>query len=166
MTDALGRKVMTYDYDMLSAKIQQVSMDTGNRWVLNDVAGKPIRAWDSRGHTVRTTYDRLQRPAQLFVREGSGDERLVERTTYGEPITDDPVADAAAKALNLRGKALSSSMARASSRAMNTTSRATARGRGSYYGNTKIKWTGRSRPSWNAKRSRQQHELRCAQSVM
>ncbi|MEK6283555.1 MAG: SpvB/TcaC N-terminal domain-containing protein [Acidobacteriota bacterium] len=104
VTDALGRKVMTYDYDMLGSKLQQVSMDAGARWMLNDVAGKPIRLWDSRNHTISTTYDELRRPVRLFVSEGSGGDRLVERTSYGEPVPDDPAADAAAKARNLRGK--------------------------------------------------------------
>ena len=29
--------------------------------------GKPIRAWDSRGHNFRTEYDALRRPAGHFV---------------------------------------------------------------------------------------------------
>ena len=45
---------MRYDYDMLGNRIHQASMEAGERWMLNDVAGKPIRAWDSRGHAFRT----------------------------------------------------------------------------------------------------------------
>ena len=41
---------MRYAYDMLGNRIHQLSMEAGARWMLNDVAGKPIRAWDSRGH--------------------------------------------------------------------------------------------------------------------
>ena len=64
--DALGRIVMRYDYDMLGNRIHQPSMEAGERWMLNDVTGKPIRAWDSRGHGFRTEYDALRRPtAQL-----------------------------------------------------------------------------------------------------
>jgi hypothetical protein len=37
--DARGRTVMTYDYDLLSVRIHQVSMDAGERWMLNDVMG-------------------------------------------------------------------------------------------------------------------------------
>jgi YD repeat-containing protein len=48
--DPLGRIVMRYAYDMLGNRIHQLSMEAGARWMLNDVAGKPIRAWDSRGH--------------------------------------------------------------------------------------------------------------------
>src|SRR5437762_7913930 len=72
ITDALGRKVVTYDYDMLSTKIHQVSMDAGERWILNDVVGKPIYAWDSRDHQTRYEYDALHRPTSVFVRTGNG----------------------------------------------------------------------------------------------
>ena len=53
ITDALGRKVMVYSYDTLETQIYQASMDTGERWMLNDVVGKPIRIWDRRGHSFR-----------------------------------------------------------------------------------------------------------------
>ncbi len=81
--DALGRIVMQYDYDMLSNRIHEASMEAGERWMLNDVTGKPIRTWDSRGFTRRISYDELRRPAGLFVME-SGVDRLAERTLYGE----------------------------------------------------------------------------------
>jgi RHS repeat-associated protein len=83
VTDALGRIVMTYDYDMLSTRIHQSSMEAGERWMLNDVAGKFIRAWDTRGFIRRMIYDDLHRPTELFVAE-NGVERLSERTVYGE----------------------------------------------------------------------------------
>lgn len=81
--DAKDRVVMRYDYDMLGNNVHQLSMEAGERWMLNDVAGKPIRAWDSRGFVRRMTYDALQRPLGLFVTE-NGIERLAERTVYGE----------------------------------------------------------------------------------
>jgi hypothetical protein len=61
------RIVMRYDYDMLGNRIHQHSMEAGARWTLNDVTGKPIRAWDSRGHAFRTEYDPLRRPLRSFV---------------------------------------------------------------------------------------------------
>ena len=82
--DARGRTVMTYDYDLLGGQIHQASMEAGDRWMLNNVAGKPIRMWDSRNHFLRTTYDVLQRPTQLFVKTGSDPEILAEKTIYGE----------------------------------------------------------------------------------
>jgi RHS repeat-associated protein len=81
--DKLGRVVMRYDYDMLGNRIHQASMEAGERWMLNDVTGKPICAWDSRGFTRRMTYDELRRPTGLNVTE-NGAERLAERTIYGE----------------------------------------------------------------------------------
>ncbi len=91
--DAEGRMVMQYAYDMLGNRIYQLSMEAGARWMLNDVSGKPIRAWDSRGHDFRTEYDALRRPLHQFVfgRDANqsdprtlAGEILVEKTEYGE----------------------------------------------------------------------------------
>jgi RHS repeat-associated protein len=67
VTDALGRVVMRYDYDVLGTRIHQASMEAGERWTLNDATGKGIRAWDTRGHNLRSTYDPLRRPTGSFV---------------------------------------------------------------------------------------------------
>jgi RHS repeat-associated protein len=87
------RIVMRYDYYMAGPEqseekksnnlIHQASMEAGERWVLNDVSGKPVRTWDSRMFTRRMTYDQLRRPLCMYVTE-NGDERLAERTVYGE----------------------------------------------------------------------------------
>ncbi|WP_310481701.1 RHS repeat-associated core domain-containing protein [Chamaesiphon sp. VAR_48_metabat_403] len=82
--DALGRIVMRYDYDMLGDRIHQASMEAGDRWMLNNVAGKPMRMLDSRNHVLRTVYDALQRSTQLFVKKGGEPEFLAEQTIYGE----------------------------------------------------------------------------------
>lgn len=83
MVDELGRIVMRYDYDLLGNRIHQASMEAGERWMLNEAVGRPIRAWDSRLFLRRMTYDKLRRPTGLFVTE-NGAERLAERTVYGE----------------------------------------------------------------------------------
>ncbi len=83
IVDELGRVVMRYDYDLLGNRIHQASMEAGERWMLNDAVGKPIRAWDSRRFLRRMTYDELRRPTGLYVTE-NGVERLAERTVYGE----------------------------------------------------------------------------------
>src|ERR1017187_5262218 len=67
VTDALDRIVMRYDYDVLKNHLHQSSMEAGERWMLDDVAGKAIRAWDSRGHNFRSEYDALRRPTGMFV---------------------------------------------------------------------------------------------------
>lgn len=91
------RIVMRYDYDLLSNRIHQRSMEAGERWMLNDVTGKPIRAWDSRDHQFRMTYDALRRPADSFMTAGASAEQLVGRTVYGE-------TQANPETNNLRGK--------------------------------------------------------------
>ena len=60
---------MRYDYDLLGTSIHQASMEAGERWMLNDVTGKPIYAWDSRNHQFRTAYDQLrQQPTPSYVK--------------------------------------------------------------------------------------------------
>lgn len=91
--DAKGRVVMRYDYDMLGNRIHQASMEAGERWMLNDVTGKPIRRWDSRGHTFTTEYDRLRRPVRAFVAgtdaQHPSAQTLYEKTEYGEDQPND-----------------------------------------------------------------------------
>lgn len=86
--DAQGRIVMRFDYDMLGNRIHQNSMEAGTRWLLNDVTGKPIRSWDSRGHSFRTGYDPLRRPLRTFITGADLDNRelelLTQRLVYGE----------------------------------------------------------------------------------
>ncbi len=81
--DPEGRIVMRYAYDMLGNRIHQASMEAGERWTLNDVAGNPVRRWDSRGFIRRMAYDELRRLTGLYVTESAA-ERLAEQTVYGE----------------------------------------------------------------------------------
>lgn len=69
---------------MLGTQVHQASMEAGERWILNDVAGQPIYAWDSRDHRFHTTYDALRRPTESFLREGTAAEVMIGRTVYGE----------------------------------------------------------------------------------
>lgn len=82
--DSQARIVMRYDYDIISNRDYQASMEAGERWSLNDVVGKPIRAWDSRGHQFRTEYDALRRPTEEYLLKGASQEQLIGRTVYGE----------------------------------------------------------------------------------
>ena len=106
VADAKGRAVMRFSYDMLGGRGYQASMEAGKRWTLNDVSGKEIRGWDSRGHSFRTEFDALRRPISRFVAGSDpvqSDPRtlgrlvLFEKTAYGEDLPD-------ADALNLRGR--------------------------------------------------------------
>jgi len=102
--DALDRAVMRYDYDMLGNRIHHASMEAGERWMLGDVTGKPIRAWDSRGHTFRTEYDELRRATRSFVAGDDSQNETLEKcfqvSVYGEKAMNGQPA------LNLRGKLL------------------------------------------------------------
>jgi RHS repeat-associated protein len=91
-----GQRIRTYD--LLGNGLYSHSSDAGERWMLNDVAGNPIRGWDSRGHTLRYIYDRLQRPVGLYVQGGDHpNEILAECTVYGEGVPE-------AAQRNLRGQ--------------------------------------------------------------
>lgn len=98
--DELGRIVMRYDYDMLGNRIHQASMEAGQRWMLSDIAGNPIRAWDSLGHSFRTQHDPLRRPIRIYVTGADSNnpnrELLTERLVYGEQYPN-------AEQSNLRG---------------------------------------------------------------
>jgi RHS repeat-associated protein len=97
VTDARGNQAMVNVFDMLNQKIHSNSMDAGERWTLYNVAGNPIRAWDSRGYQIRYKYDEIQRQTHLFVQKGSDPEILAEFAVYGERHPD-------AAVLNMRGK--------------------------------------------------------------
>jgi RHS repeat-associated protein len=82
-------------YDLLGHNLYSYSMDAGERWMLNNVAGQPMRGWNDRqtrydvpappkGHVMRTVYDALQRPTHLYVQPTGEPEILVERLVYGE----------------------------------------------------------------------------------
>lgn len=98
--DAKDRIVMHYDYNILSAPIHQSSMEAGQRWMLNDVTGQSIRAWDNRGNSYLTEFDQLRRPLRAFVTgadpENSSQQVLTERMIYGEQHPQ-------AESRNLRG---------------------------------------------------------------
>lgn len=97
VVDALDRIVVHYGYDLLGNRVHQASMEAGKQWMLNDVTGNPIYAWNSRGYRFHTAYDELRRPKEYFMQEGAGDQLLIGRSVYGESRLD-------AEANNLRGK--------------------------------------------------------------
>ncbi len=111
--DAKGRVVMRYDYDIAgpdkdekagSNWIHQASMEAGERWILNDVTGKPIRTWDSRRHEFVYKYDALRRPLETRVMGGDGPaplDNVFEKIIYGENQLLNGKKDTE---LNLRGK--------------------------------------------------------------
>lgn len=97
LTDARGRVAMRYAFDMLGNRVHQSSMDAGERWLLSDVTGLPVFAWDSRGHRLRTRYDALRRPLEVWLQEADGPQWMIARTVFGEGVPD-------AESNNLRGR--------------------------------------------------------------
>ncbi|MES2825179.1 MAG: SpvB/TcaC N-terminal domain-containing protein [Pseudomonadota bacterium] len=100
VVDARGNAVMHYKYDMLGNQVYQKSMDAGQRWLLINILGKPLRTWDERNHEFQYFYDILHRPSFNKVLGGDGGtvaNHIFERIFYGE---DEP--DPEAK--NLRGQ--------------------------------------------------------------
>jgi RHS repeat-associated protein len=99
VTDARDRVVVRHGYDMLGTAVHQASMEAGARWMLNDIAGRPLYAWDSRNHRFRTAYDPLRRPTESLLSTSGGPEQVVARTSYGEEYPQPETA-------NLRGQAI------------------------------------------------------------
>jgi RHS repeat-associated protein len=88
-------------YDIAGNQLFQHSMDAGDRWMLNDAAGKPMFVWSNRGFITRMEYDALHRPTGSFVIGADAvhptQEIQCEKLVYGEGQAND-------KQRNLRGK--------------------------------------------------------------
>lgn len=100
VTDARNNVVMQYKYDMLGNKVYQNSMDAGQRWLLINILGNPLRTWDERNHEFQYFFDILHRPTQSKVLSGDGDtllDHVFDRIFYGE-------AEANPELKNLRGQ--------------------------------------------------------------
>ncbi|HKY40899.1 MAG TPA: RHS repeat-associated core domain-containing protein, partial [Polyangiaceae bacterium] len=105
ITDARGVPVIQQRFDVLQRRLRIDSPDAGARLAIADVAGKPLRAWDSRSQITRARYDALQRPTHLYVAQGAT-ERLLLRTVFGEALDPPgiPTPTSPAQTLNLRGR--------------------------------------------------------------
>ncbi|MCP4399233.1 MAG: hypothetical protein GY801_18265, partial [bacterium] len=100
VTDARNNVVMQYKYDMLGNQIYQNSMDAGQRWLLTNIVGNPLRTWDERSHEFQYYYDILHRPTHSKVLGGDGDtplDNVFDRVFYGEAEPDPDLK-------NLRGQ--------------------------------------------------------------
>jgi RHS repeat-associated protein len=96
-----GRVVVRSEFDLAGRVLRREAMDAGTRWTLPDADGKPLRRWDTRGHTTRVGYDAARRPVEVVVTGANPrhPERdvVVERTSYGDELPD-------AESRNLRGR--------------------------------------------------------------
>jgi len=59
VTDAKSRVIARTAYNLLDRGIYTESVDAGNRWLLNNVAGNPLRAWDERDHEFMHAYKKV-----------------------------------------------------------------------------------------------------------
>lgn len=100
--DARGNTVMEYKYNMLGQMVWQKSMDAGQRWLLTNIVGNPLRTWDERNHEFQYRYDVLHRPIESKVIGGDGVIELdhdYDKIIYGESAPD-------AILKNLRGQVI------------------------------------------------------------
>ena len=89
--DPLGRTAARTTYGPGQRTLKTTSADAGDTITLTDVTTKPIRMFDSRGHTTRTTYDPARRPLRTYVRLNTNPWALRVRLVYGDSaaVSDD-----------------------------------------------------------------------------
>lgn len=89
VTDDRGNTVMEYKYDMLGNKVYHKSMDAGQRWLLLNATGNPLRTWDERNHEFQYSYDLLQRPLTSKILGGDAAatlDHVFSKVIYGESL--------------------------------------------------------------------------------
>ncbi|OHV58803.1 SpvB/TcaC N-terminal domain-containing protein [Pseudofrankia sp. BMG5.36] len=97
------RVVVRYSYDLAGGRLAEHSLEAGSRWLLTDVAGKPVAVWESLDQGAQrllvTDYDPLRRPTavRLALPATAPNPVTVARTIYGENAPDPESA-------NLRGQ--------------------------------------------------------------
>lgn len=84
---------LQYRYNLVKQICYQKSIDSGEGFVLTDVAGQALYAWDAENRKTRIVYDPLRRVTQKWL----NDTILLEKMNYGEGMTDDT-------AKNMRGQ--------------------------------------------------------------
>jgi len=113
VTDARSNIVMQYKYDMLGNQVYQLSMDAGQRWLVANILGNPLRTWDERNHEFQYFYDTAHRPTHSKVLGGDGTtplEHIFGKMIYGESLLSGIRTDAnrfneaALQSKNLLGK--------------------------------------------------------------
>ncbi len=105
-------------YDIAGNLLFQHSMDSGDRWQINDAAGKPFYGWDRNERSQKNgspavenrishfTYDALHRPLTHQLKINGNDWQITERFVYGEKYVgaDGKIDDKATRARNLCGQ--------------------------------------------------------------
>lgn len=102
--DALGREAFCYVYDLANQPLRVTSIDAGIRRTVLDAAGNEMERRDSKGALILQAYDVLNRPTDLWARDGQGQPlSLREHLVYGDRPEAHLTVDQA-KVANLRGK--------------------------------------------------------------
>jgi len=117
MDPSTGKKIYGAPcYDIAGNLLFQHSMDAGDRWMLNDAAGKPMFEWDynqtpdvaptsSENRLYFTEYDGLHRPIRQWLTINTDPPQMVERFEYVDTGHISPFADIAeVKNRNLCGQ--------------------------------------------------------------
>ncbi|HZM75061.1 MAG TPA: SpvB/TcaC N-terminal domain-containing protein [Candidatus Limnocylindrales bacterium] len=89
VTDPRGVAVLSQAVDLAGRILHTHCPDAGDRWILPDIMGTPVRVWDSRGYRHESLFDPLRRPTRTWVTPPSADPILVHAIWYGE---DHPAA--------------------------------------------------------------------------
>jgi RHS repeat-associated protein len=93
VVDARDLPTIAYDRDLRGTLAAYRSADGGNRWMLADVRGEPLRSWDQRDHAFTFAYDDpLHRLTHKRVQGGDSPvplDHVFERRVYGEGLPDD-----------------------------------------------------------------------------
>jgi RHS repeat-associated protein len=97
VVDARENTAQTNVHGMLGQVLHTHSEDAGDRWMLDDVMGAPLRLFDGLDRMHRFAYDDLRRPTHHFVQPDGSSETLVLLNIWGE-IAPTPEDD------NLRGQ--------------------------------------------------------------
>ena len=84
VTDAKNREMTHNVYDMTGLLLYTENIDSGKRWILYDLSGKPLKKWDNLNNEFSYLYDVIQRPTNTMVKEdGSSTAKLTEQIIYG-----------------------------------------------------------------------------------
>ena len=107
VTDALGREAFEYVYNLGELVLRTESIDAGLRHQVYDPIGNLIETRDGKGALILSSFDRLNRPSEVWARDKSGDTvTLRERLEYGDEGTPNqaPAARQVQRAANRLGK--------------------------------------------------------------
>ncbi|KAM0425896.1 hypothetical protein ACHAPT_008834 [Fusarium lateritium] len=82
--DSLGRLCEVSAYDKLDRRVLVQGMDDGDSASIQDVNGSTLISWNSRGVSLRHTYDALRRETGQWMQRGSEAARLIVQIIHGE----------------------------------------------------------------------------------